>query len=214
MGKKLENAFVYRREWDLREYKKEILSGYNLEQAIYVYVGSSNAYNMTARSSKWRNHIKTNNKSVASHIKEFINNLEAFYRVELNLSESDIDDKLYYSNVTLCNECESLEHARQEEEYLTNQYKILDTMKDILKDRIILLSSVASALTTETNNYNIKLKAKSNKSEQYKNKPIIQLKVDFKLENDKYIITPSFVISENDNKKILPADQSKSILNK
>lgn len=57
MSKKLEKPFVYKREYDLTGYDVDILQKYQLEQAIYIYVGSSCAYNIKARSSKWRHHI-------------------------------------------------------------------------------------------------------------------------------------------------------------
>ena len=99
MNKKVEKPFVYKREYDLTKYDTKVLQKYNLEQAIYIYVGSSCAYNMRARSSKWRYHIRKNNGSICYTIRNFIHNLELFYKRELELPDNIIDDKLYYSNV-------------------------------------------------------------------------------------------------------------------
>ena len=129
MNKKLEKPFVYKREYDLTGYDVEILQKYELEQAIYVYVGSSCAYNMRARSSKWRYHIRTNNKSICCNIKNFIHNLELFYKMELKLSDNIINDKLYYSNIAEFEEFETLEKAREVESTIISQYQYIEKHK-------------------------------------------------------------------------------------
>ncbi|MDV9820310.1 hypothetical protein RHG46_19240 [Clostridioides difficile] len=146
MNKKLEKPFVYKREYDLTGYDVEILQKYELEQAIYVYVGSSCAYNMRARSSKWRYHIRTNNKSICCNIKNFIHNLELFYKMELKLSDNIINDKLYYSNIAEFEEFETLEKAREVESTIISQYQFLDSINHMLKQKIILLSNKDSVL--------------------------------------------------------------------
>ncbi|MCR1638433.1 hypothetical protein, partial [Clostridioides difficile] len=161
MNKKVEKPFVYKREYDLTKYDTKVLQKYNLEQAIYIYVGSSCAYNMRARSSKWRYHIRKNNGSICYTIRNFIHNLELFYKRELELPDNIIDDKLYYSNVVEFEEFETLEKAREIESTIISQYQFLDSVNYMLKQKIILLSNNDSALCMVKNGNQVSLKIKN-----------------------------------------------------
>ncbi|MDV9873720.1 hypothetical protein RHG62_18925, partial [Clostridioides difficile] len=184
MNKKLEKPFVYKREYDLTGYDVEILQKYELEQAIYVYVGSSCAYNMRARSSKWRYHIRTNNKSICCNIKNFIHNLELFYKMELKLSDNIINDKLYYSNIAEFEEFETLEKAREVESTIISQYQFLDSINHMLKQKIILLSNKDSVLNITKNGNTNYLKVKNKYIEKHKNKPIMRYHINCQFNTD------------------------------
>ncbi|VIG13018.1 Uncharacterised protein [Clostridioides difficile] len=206
MNKKVEKPFVYKREYDLTKYDTKVLQKYELEQAIYVYVGSSCAYNMRARSSKWRYHIRTNNKSICHTIRNFIHNLELFYKRELELSNNIIDDKLYYSNVVEFEEFETLEKAREVESTIISQYQFLDSVNYMLKQKIILLSNNDSALCMVKNGNQVSLKVKNKYIEEYKNKPIMKYHINCQFNTDGSVksITQEFEpILELSNKKIL-----------
>lgn len=204
MSKKLEKPFVYKREYDLTGYDVDILQKYQLEQAIYIYVGSSCAYNIKARSSKWRYHIKTNNSSICHTIRNFIHNLELFYKKELKLSDNIIDDKLYYSNVVEFEEFETLEKARAIESAIIGQYQFLDSVNHMLKQKIILLSNNDSVLNITKNGNTNYLKVKNKYIEKYKNKPIMKYHINYQFNTDGSIknITQEFEsILELSNKK-------------
>ncbi|HBF8836514.1 TPA: hypothetical protein KO142_003958 [Clostridioides difficile] len=206
MNKKVEKPFVYKREYDLTKYDTKVLQKYNLEQAIYIYVGSSCAYNMRARSSKWRYHIRKNNGSICHTIRNFIHNLELFYKRELELSNNIIDDKLYYSNVVEFEEFETLEKAREVESTIISQYQFLDSVNYMLKQKIILLSNNDSALCMVKNGNQVSLKIKNKYIEEYKNKPIMKYHINCQFNTDGSVksITQEFEpILELSNKKIL-----------
>lgn len=206
MNKKVEKPFVYKREYDLTKYDTKVLQKYNLEQAIYIYVGSSCAYNMRARSSKWRYHIRKNNGSICYTIINFIHNLELFYKRELELPDNIIDDKLYYSNVVEFEEFETLEKAREIESTIISQYQFLDSVNYMLKQKIILLSNNDSALCMVKNGNQVSLKIKNKYIEKYKNKPIMRYHIDCQFNTDGSVksITQEFEpILELSNKKIL-----------
>lgn len=206
MNKKVEKPFVYKREYDLTKYDTKVLQKYNLEQAIYIYVGSSCAYNMRARSSKWRYHIRKNNGSICYTIRNFIHNLELFYKRELELPDNIIDDKLYYSNVVEFEEFETLEKAREIESTIISQYQFLDSINHMLKQKIILLSNKDSVLNITKNGNTNYLKVKNKYIEKHKNKPIMRYHIDCQFNTDGSVksITQEFEpILELSNKKIL-----------
>ncbi|MDS6386272.1 hypothetical protein REK16_018075 [Clostridioides difficile] len=184
MNKKVEKPFVYKREYDLTKYDTKVLQKYNLEQAIYIYVGSSCAYNMRARSSKWRYHIRKNNGSICYTIRNFIHNLELFYKRELELPDNIIDDKLYYSNVVEFEEFETLEKAREIESTIISQYQFLDSVNYMLKQKIILLSNNDSALCMVKNGNQVSLKIKNKYIEKHKNKPIMRYHINCQFNTD------------------------------
>lgn len=138
-------SFVYERIWDLTQYDKDTLAKYGLSKAKYIYVGSSNIYNLNTRSSKWKNEISNNTKCVAKDIREFINNLKLFYMIETDYTATEIDFLLYY-NANVVARAESLEGARALEKAYTTRYHNLDFYGDILETHYILLSKVDSNL--------------------------------------------------------------------
>lgn len=160
MSKKLNGYFIYIRKWDLRIFDEIILKKYNLEKQLYVYVGSSNAYNMNARSSKWKNAIKKNRKSVNKDIKKFVHNLERFYLNELKLSYKDIIKNVYYKADVLQSGL-IMQDARQKETQITNTY-----ISKSIMDQCVLLSNRASQLNVIRSNDRIELVGKKHKSKQ------------------------------------------------
>lgn len=96
MSKKVKGYFIYQRKWDFSEYSKETMEKYGLTNAVYYYFGHTKAYNLKARCSKWRWSIK-NKKNVAKSIIDFIGKVERFYREELNYTEEEIKNNLYYN---------------------------------------------------------------------------------------------------------------------
>lgn len=150
IGKKEEYPFVYERDWDLTNYDQKLLGSYGLQKAIYIYIGSSGLYNLKARCSHWRYEIKRNNKCISKDIRNFIYNLERFYRLETRYTIKDIDELLYY-NATVITRCTTLETARKLEKYLTNNYHSLDFIGEILEPQVILLSKKDSELVEKEN---------------------------------------------------------------
>lgn len=144
-GSKELYPFVYKRIWDLTQYDRDVLESYGLNKAIYVYIGSSNKYNLNTRSSKWKYEILNNTKSVSKDIKAFIGKLKVFYELETSYTADEIDYLLYY-NASIIARCESLQGARELEKHFTTKYHHNDFMGEILEQHTILLSKVDSNL--------------------------------------------------------------------
>lgn len=145
IGKKEIYPFVYKRIWDLTQYDKDVLEKYDLKKAKYIYIGSSDKYNLRKRCTDWKIEIIKNRKNVAKHIRQFIFNLKAFYELETSYTFEEIDYLLYY-NASVIARCESKEVARKLEQHFTSHYHDLDSYGEILDKHIILLSKVDSEL--------------------------------------------------------------------
>ena len=139
-------TFVYKRIWDLTQYDTKLLKQYGLEKSIYVYIGSSNKYNLNARSSTWKNAIENNRMNVSKEIKAFINKLKLFYQFETSYTAKEIDYLLFY-NASIIARCESIQSARKLEKQFTTNYHSMDFYGEILELHTILLSKVDSNLT-------------------------------------------------------------------
>lgn len=137
--------FVYKRIWDLTQYNTKVLESYGLNKALYIYIGSSNKYNLNTRSSNWRNEILNNTKSVSKEIRTFIFKLKEFYELETSYTADEIDYILYY-NASVIARCNTLQGARKLEKHFTTKYHNLDFMGEILEQHTILLSKVDSNL--------------------------------------------------------------------
>lgn len=138
--------FVYKRIWDLTQYDMNVLQSYGLSKAIYIYIGSSNKYNVIDRCSRFRNSILNNRNNVAKDIRAFIGKLKVFYELETSYTAKEIDYLLYY-NASIIARCESLQGARKLEKHFTTKYHHNDFMGEILEQHTILLSKVDSNLT-------------------------------------------------------------------
>ena len=139
---------MYKRQriWDLTQYDTKLLKQYGLEKSIYVYIGSSNKYNLNARSSTWKNAIENNRMNVSKEIKAFINKLKLFYQFETSYTAKEIDYLLFY-NASIIARCESIQSARKLEKQFTTNYHNMDFYGEILEQHTILLSKVDSNLT-------------------------------------------------------------------
>ena len=146
IGAKELYPFVYKRIWDLTQYDTKLLKQYGLEKSIYVYIGSSNKYNLNARSSTWKNAIENNRINVSKEIKAFINKLKLFYQFETSYTAKEIDYLLFY-NASIIARCESIQSARKLEKQFTTNYHSMDFYGEILELHTILLSKVDSNLT-------------------------------------------------------------------
>lgn len=145
IGKMEIYPFVYKRSWDLTQYNSELLEEYNLTRSLYVYIGSSDKYNVKDRCANWRNSIINNRANVSKDIKIFINNLKLFLELETNLDAKEIDNYLYY-NATVIARHESIQGVRALETKYTSQYNVLDFFNKITEEPIILLSKLDSGL--------------------------------------------------------------------
>lgn len=145
IGKKELYPFVYKRVWDLMQFDSIILKQYDLKKALYIYIGSSDKYNVVDRCSRFRNSVLNNRSNVAKNIREFISNLKNFYEQETNYTDKEIDYLLYY-NANVIARCESREGAYKLEKHLNSNYHYLDSFGEILEQRTILLSKVDSNL--------------------------------------------------------------------
>ena len=137
--------FVYKRIWDLTEYDKELLISYGLEKAKYIYIGSSNKYNLKVRCSNWKYEIENKRKNASKEIRAFIGKLKLFYDLETSYTHEEIDYLLYY-NAKIIARCESYNTMRKLEKYFTSQYHDLEFWGDILDKPYILLSKKDSNL--------------------------------------------------------------------
>ena len=137
-------SFVYKRIWDLTQYDTTVLKRYGLHRAMYIYIGSSNKYNLRKRNTDWKIDI-LNNRNVAKSTREFIFNLKNFYEQETNYTDKEIDYLLYY-NADVIARCESREGAYKLEKHLNSNYHYLDSLGEILEQRTILLSKIDSSL--------------------------------------------------------------------
>ncbi len=137
--------FVYKRIWDLTQYDTNVLQSYGLNKALYIYIGSSNKYNLIDRCSRFRNSILNNRNNVSKDIRAFVGKLKVFYELETSYTAKEIDYLLYY-NAEIIARCESLQGARKLEKYFTTEYHNLDFYGEILEQHTILLSKVDSNL--------------------------------------------------------------------
>lgn len=144
VGKKELYSIVYKRTYDLTSYSATTLEKYGLERAIYFYVGSTNAYNLKARCSKWRYVIINKKTGICKDIKIFLNKLKIFYSLETNLNKNDICETLYYNGEIMAR-CSSLKGARELERVYTEQFQFKEFFKDIADTKIILLSNRISS---------------------------------------------------------------------
>lgn len=138
-------SFVYKRIWDLTQYDIKALEKYALKKAMYIYIGSSNKYNLNTRCSDWKYEIENNRKNASKEIRAFIGKLKLFYELETSYTAKEIDYLLYY-NAEIIGRCKSLQGARKLEEHLTTEYHHKDFMGEILEQHTILLSKVDSNL--------------------------------------------------------------------
>lgn len=137
-------SFVYKRVWDLTQYNTTVLKRYGLHRAMYIYIGSSNKYNLRKRNTDWKIDI-LNNRNVAKRTREFIFNLKKFYELETDYTAKEIDYLLYY-NADVIARCESREGAYILEKYYTSKYNWNDSIGEILEPRTILMSKKDSSL--------------------------------------------------------------------
>ena len=133
---------VYRKIWDLSQYDSSILEKYNLKKAIYSYVGYSNEKYQSERHAKWFRNIR-NKHHVKQDIITFLDNLERFYREELNYSETEIKQNIKPSEEILCR-CKTIESVKKMEKVLTGHYHFLSS----LDSNHILLSDKDSSYKT------------------------------------------------------------------
>ena len=106
----MEKAYVYVRNWDLRQYDNDILKKYDLEKLNYWYIGSTKE-TLAERRAKFKyqmiNQVKSEGGNSDCYVMNktsiFINNLVRFYKDELKLSENDIDKLVfnYYETLQL-----------------------------------------------------------------------------------------------------------------
>ncbi|MEG0181589.1 MAG: hypothetical protein RSD00_03175 [Bacilli bacterium] len=151
VGKKEIYPFVYKRIWDLTQFDSIKLKKYDLEKALYIYIGSSAEYNVVDRCSRFRNSILNNRSNVAKHTREFISNLKKFYELETNYTVKEIENLLYY-NADVIARSETIAGARKLEKHFTSKYHHLDFFGEILEEHTILLSKVDSGLKEIKNN--------------------------------------------------------------
>ena len=144
-GSKELYSFVYKRVWDLTQYDKKLLQNYGLEPCQYVYIGSSNKYNLKVRCSNWKYEIENKRKNASKEIRAFIGKLKLFYDLETSYTHEEIDYLLYY-NAKIIARCESYNTMRKLEKYFTSQYHDLEFWGDILDKPYILLSKKDSNL--------------------------------------------------------------------
>ncbi|MDY5213262.1 hypothetical protein [Intestinibacter sp.] len=145
VGAKELYPFVYKRIWDLTEYDKELLISYGLKKAKYIYVGSSNKYNLKVRCSNWKYEIENKRKNASKEIRAFIGKIKLFYELETSYTDEEVDYLLYY-NAKIISRCESYNTMRKLEKYFTSQYHDLEFWGDILDKPYILLSKKDSNL--------------------------------------------------------------------
>lgn len=141
MSKKAPSPFLYERTYDLTSYDDNILKKYNLESAIYKYVGSSSKYNLTARNSSLKYDVLNNTKFVNKKLKEFLNNLILFYKNELEIELEEIYDYIFYKSSKLLEYCKTLDEARQKEFNLINKYHVRSLLRTVDMDKVIILST-------------------------------------------------------------------------
>jgi len=95
-------AYIYIRNWDLREHNKEVLVKYNLEWGNYWYIGSTEE-TLETRTSKFRyqmleqHKINTENSNNYENNKTkiFINKLVNMYKYEYKLNDNEIDKLVF-----------------------------------------------------------------------------------------------------------------------
>lgn len=141
MSKKAPSPFLYERTYDLTQYDENLLKKYNLERAIYKYVGSSSKYNLTARNSSLKYDVLNNTKFVNKKLKEFLNNLISFYKDELEIELEKIYDDIFYKSSRLLEYCKTLEEARQKEFDLINKYHVRSLLRTVDMKKVIILST-------------------------------------------------------------------------
>ena len=161
MSKKAPSPFLYERTYDLTQYDENLLKKYNLERAIYKYVGSSSKYNLTARNSSLKYDVLNDTKFVNKNLKEFLNNLISFYKDELEIELEKIYDDIFYKSSRLLEYCKTLEEARKKEFDLINKYHVRSLLRTVDMKKVIILSTKDGGLKEILKDDSISIKGKS-----------------------------------------------------
>lgn len=135
--KKLSNPIVYVRTYDLRNKPIEILKSVGLEQALYIYVGSTKTLYLSRR-----NHAMKQKYKLRKMIhKDYLSFLDKYDKLldTLNLDIKYKDDLLFNcSRIKYI--CNTKKEAYKIEKCLSSQYKWLQSFNDILEYNTYLLS--------------------------------------------------------------------------
>lgn len=135
--KKLSKPIVYVRTYDLRNKSIKILKSVGLEQAIYIYVGSTKKPYISHRNYT----IKQNYETKKMIHKDYLSFLDKYDKLldTLNLDIKD-KDNLMFKCSSVKYVCNTKKEAYKIEKCLSGQYKWLQSFNDISEYNTYLLS--------------------------------------------------------------------------
>lgn len=135
---------MYIRKWNFLNEKLEILTKYNLDQAIYIYVGSHCLESQSHRDAMFLNDLRIGkaSKQLTDLFVKFINYqiIEKNYSINEAVREFVNSKEMYFTD--------SIEEAREKESFLNSLILIRENDQE-LKEKYILLSKSDSSLKKE-----------------------------------------------------------------
>ena len=109
-GLKKVTPYTYKRVWDLRMFSAELLKLYELEPAVYLYIGSSEIP-INERNSRWKSHVKAG-YSIDRNLLDFMRKYETFLKEQSDMTDKEIDD-LLFETLEVFSKHQSIENARK-----------------------------------------------------------------------------------------------------
>lgn len=138
----MEEYKIYKREYNLEIYDKELLKKYGLEKAKYVYVGYTKQ-SLMERSYQWKWEVE-HNRNINKNIVEFIKKLKVFYMNETNY-KANVINKLIFFNASVIDVAKNETQAKEKEKNYTGFYIFSNFFADnyrVLSDRDSCLKPV------------------------------------------------------------------------
>lgn len=147
--------YVYRRIFDLTMYSEELLKSYGLQQAKYIYIGSSNI-EPKYRTYRWKSHVK-GRYSIDKNVLKFLDDYQIFLEEQSDMDAKEID-KLLYDTLEVFSKHQSIENAQKLENDLIGHYQMLQATNETrsIKDRVFILNSYGSSVKIKDNKVKFK----------------------------------------------------------
>lgn len=156
-GLKKVTPYTYKRVWDLRMFSAELLKLYELEPAVYLYIGSSEIP-INERNSRWKSHVVAG-YHIDRNVLDFMRKYEIFLKEQSDMTNKEIDD-LLFETLEVFSKHKSIENARKFENDLIGHYQILQATNRTrsIKDRVFILNSYGSSVKIKDNKVKFKRK--------------------------------------------------------
>ena len=138
-------------------FSAELLKLYELEPAVYLYIGSSEIA-INERNSRWKSHVVAD-YHIDRNVLDFISKYRMFLEEQSDMSTKEID-KLLFDTLEVFSKHQSIENARKFENDLIGHYKMLQATNRTrsIKDRVFILNSYGSSVKIKDNKVKFKRK--------------------------------------------------------